>query len=224
MLRKLQRGDTRRIGNGNNNVNLDPRIGELPFRFLCQGVSHRHSGSVDGDAVHRGIRTSKVDVFKDIRGELGRSDELPTRHGRSGNDDCLSGLDVFPVCETQGISHNGLGRDQVIHALAPVRGDGFPRRESHGADSIRITEPDQPEAGEHPCTRVGALGRVHEVSDGGEDVFFVDSEFAGLLEVVREHVEEDFRVRVGVDVPVCFGVEVLAEFVGVDKVAVLVGC
>lgn len=46
-------------------------------------------------------------------------------------------------------------------------------------------------------------------------------ELAGLLQVVREDVEKEFRVRVGVDMSMCVGVEELSEGRCVDEVAVL---
>ena len=81
---------------------------------------------------------------------------------------------------------------------------------------MRVTERHDTEPGEHRCDSVSALALLHEGSDGGEDVFFVNTEFARLLEVVGKDVEEKLRVGGGVDVTVGGLVHELEKFFCVD--------
>jgi hypothetical protein len=46
-------------------------------------------------------------------------------------------------------------------------------------------------------------------------------ELSGLLKIVGKDVEHELRVRVGVDVPVGLGIELLPERRGVDEISVL---
>ena len=103
VLRQLQRRNSRGIGNGDDHVNLDSLGGQDLSGLLGQGVSHSHSASVDTDPVHRAVRTSKVDVFKDIRGESGRFGDGPLGEPVSGDDDSFTRLDVLPVVEPNSI-------------------------------------------------------------------------------------------------------------------------
>ena len=81
---------------------------------------------------------------------------------------------------------------------------------------MRVTERHDTEPGEHRCDSVSALALLHEGGDGGEDVFFIDTEFARLLEVVGKDVEEKLRVGGSVDVTVGGLVHELEKFFCVD--------
>ena len=173
VLRQLKRGDSRSIRNGDDHVNLDPLGGQDLSGLLGQGVSHSHSASIDTDTIHRAIRTSKVDVFKDVRGESGRFGNGPLGKPISSDDDSFTRLNVLPVGEPNSISYNRFRGHQVVNS------GGLGRRltSSHtkGPDSVRVSETDETEPGEHTDTGVGALAGLHEVTDRSENVLLVDS-------------------------------------------------
>lgn len=89
---------------------------------------------------------------------------------------------------------------------------------------MRIAKRNDAKAGEHGDARVGAVTLLHEFGNGSKDVVRVDTEFAGLLQIVGEDVEEEFGIGIGVDVSMSVVVEVVAEVRGVDEVAVLLSC
>ena len=46
------------------------------------------------------------------------------------------------------------------------------------------------------------MGLSHEAAHGDENVLFVDTEFAGFVEMIGKDVEEQFGIGRGVDVSV----------------------
>lgn len=133
----------------------------------------------------------------------------------------LTWRDILPVGEAEGVSDDAFAREQMVGSLSSIFGDARPRRESHRSDSVRVPERNKSKASNHGRASVGARTLSHEVSDGGEDVLLVDSDLARLLKVVGEDVEEQLRVRVGVDVSVGFGIKEGPQLLGVGKVTVL---
>jgi hypothetical protein len=114
VLRQLKRGDSRSIGNGDDHVNLDALGGQDLSGLLGQSVSHSHSASIDTDTIHCAVRTSKVDVFKDIRGESGRFGNSPLGKPISSDDDSFTRLNVLPVGEPNSIGYHRFGSHQVV--------------------------------------------------------------------------------------------------------------
>lgn len=62
---------------------------------------------------------------------------------------------------------------------------------------------------------------MHHVLDCGENIFLVDPELARLLEIIRKDIEEELRIRVGVDMSVCVCVQELLELTGIGKVPIV---
>lgn len=176
---------------------------ELLPDLLGEQVSHGHPRPVDRDAVDGRVRSGKVDVLEDVgRERLGRG-ALPSRDTASGGDDGLSRSDVLPVGKAERVGADRLGGEEVV--LASLGAVSL--SESDGSDTVGVPEGNESETGDHGRAGVGSRDLRHEVPDGGEDVLLVDSELAGLLEVVGKDVEQELRVRVGVDVPVSVRVE-----------------
>jgi hypothetical protein len=115
------------------------------------------------------------------------------------------------------LSNNTLTSSQVIGS-SPL---SLPSSDTKRSNTVRISESNQSETGQHGNTSVSSSAAGHSGLHGGKDVFLVDSELSGLLEVVGKDVEHELRVRVGVDVSVGLGVECLPESGGVDQVSVL---
>lgn len=72
-------------------------------------------------------------------------------------------------------------------------------REPHWSDAIWIAEGDNAKASKHRDARIRALDLFHHATDSCENILLIDTEFPRLLQVVREDVEEELRVRGGVD-------------------------
>ena len=84
-----------------------------------------------------------------------------------------------------------------------------------------VAERDETEAREHCDTGISTLALLHEIANGSEDILLVDTELAGLLELVGEDVKEELGVRGGVDVSVRFGVHEAEQARRVDHVSIL---
>jgi hypothetical protein len=63
----------------------------------------------------------------------------------------------------------------------------------------------------------------HEAAYGDEDVLLINTKFSGVVQIVGKDIEEKFRVRRGVDVPVRNGIHDLQERGCVDQVSILWG-
>lgn len=134
-----------------------------------------------------------------------------------GETSSLTCFDVFPLSKAACVRNDTLARKQII----PPTISRLPFPHPHRPNTIWIPERYDPEAGEHGNTRVSTLTLTHQVPDGGEDIFFVDTKLSGLLEVVGEDVEKEFGIAFGVDVPMGIVIEEVFEGLGVDEVAVL---
>jgi hypothetical protein len=62
---------------------------------------------------------------------------------------------------------------------------------------------------------------LHQAPDGRKDIFFIDTEFASLLKVVGEYVEEELRVGRSIDVPVRGSIEEMQQGRRVNQIAIL---
>ena len=65
-----------------------------------------------------------------------------------------------------------------------------------------VAEGNDTESSQHSDACIGSLALSHERANRSEDILLIDTEFARLLEVICEDVQEQFRVRRGVDVTV----------------------
>lgn len=130
-----------------------------------------------------------------------------------------TGVHILPVHEPTRIRDYAFTSKKVVLALATAR--RLARRHTKGPDAVRVTEADDTEPGEHRDTRIRALALFHKIADGGEDIFFVDTELARLLEIVGKDVEQQLGVRGRVDVPVGRLVHELEQLVGVDEITIL---
>jgi len=84
---------------------------------------------------------------------------------------------VFPVCKTCSIGDDALTGEEVV--LPCIRRD--PLRHTNGSDPTGVPKGNNTKASEHCNTGIRPFALVHQVLDCGENIFFVDSEFARLL-------------------------------------------
>lgn len=128
-------------------------------------------------------------------------------------------VDVFPVTETKSIANDTFTRHEVIPTSLDLL--TLPPSPSHRPNSVGVTESNDSESSDHSGARVGARSGLHDFPNGTENVVGVDTEFAGLLEGIREEVEEEFRVRGSVDVSVSVVIHVVMEVRSIGEVSVL---
>ncbi len=86
---------------------------------------------------------------------------------------------------------------------------------------MRIAESEHAEARDHRHGRVASSAAPVDTRDGAEDILLVDAQLALGLQLVRQDVEQDLRVRLGIDMAQVLGVKVSLELLGVGQVAVV---
>lgn len=127
-----------------------------------------------------------------------------------------TGFDVFPFTEAGGVSDDAFTCEEIIFASSV-----FSNTHADRADAIRIPESNDSKPCEHGDASVSSFALGHQGSNRGEDIFLIDTEFACLLKVVREDVQEELRVRRCVDVAMGTGIHILQKLFGIDKVPIL---
>ena len=217
MLSELKGRDSRGVRDWDDNVRHQASRLELLLGGLGEVLSHSHTSPVDTNTVDGRVRSSKVDKLENVGGEGGRFANLSSGHSTSSDDDGLSGSDVLPVGEAGCLGDDALRCDEEVFSASSSGSSGH----SDGSDAVRVSERDQSETSEHTDAGVCTGACSHEVSNGVENILFVDTELAGLLQVVGEDVEKELGVRIGVDMSVRVGVKELPERRRVDEVTIL---
>lgn len=93
--------------------------------------------------------------------------------------------------------------------------------DADGADTVGVSKDHKTKAGNHGYTGVATDTGFVKITDGGEDVFLIDTELASLLKIVSEDVEKKLRVGISVDMSMSVDVKELSQGGGVDNVTVL---
>jgi hypothetical protein len=75
----------------------------------------------------------------------------------------------------------------------------------------------------HSNTGISSMADVVDTLDGSENILLVDTDLASLLQVVGKDVEQQLRVRVGVDMAMGILIHERTELVSIDQVSVLRG-
>ncbi len=133
------------------------------------------------------------------------------------DEDRLARRDVAQHLEAQRLERHRLAGDDVLGA-AHRRVDADDQR----ADAVRVAEREQPVAGDHRDDRVGAAAALVHAGDRGEDRAGVEPRVVrGALELERQHVQQDLRIGVGVDVAEVELEELALQRVAVGEVAVV---
>ena len=179
----------------NDHVDFDLVLLEDSTDFLSEEVTHRHSTPVDRDPIEYRVGTGEVDVFKNVGCEDLVFDELSSRNCCTRDDDGLSCRrsmrsvrketgrlnrtcpDVFPMCKSCGIGDYALTSEEVI--LPCIRRGS--RCDSNGSYPTGVPKGNDTKPSEHCNTSIRPLALVHHGFDCGENVFFVDPEFARQL-------------------------------------------
>lgn len=86
---------------------------------------------------------------------------------------------------------------------------------------MRVAEGNDTKPGEHCNAGVRTLALLHKRADSRKDILLVDTKFASLLQVIREDVQQKFRVRRGVDMAVGRLIHKLQQVGSVDQISVL---
>ncbi len=108
----------------------------------------------------------------------------------------FAGTDVPQQLEAGHVERDALGRDHVLAAARALAGADDER-----ADAVRIAETEHAVPEDHGDDGVAAANAPVGGAHRGEDVRGRRARRADALQLARQHVQQDFRVGRGVEVP-----------------------
>ncbi len=184
-----------------------------------QPVAQAQPGFVDRDPVHHRVGPGQVDVLERARDQHRILGALPREHlAAPGDEDRLARRDipnhlVAAALEHQRFTgHHPLGADEPTGALA----------EDQWADAERVAKGQQAVPGDQRDGGVRALDPLVQPLDRVEHLVGVEVGAAYLLlQLVRQHVDQQLGVGVGVEVPTIDVEQLVGEFARVGQVAVV---
>lgn len=118
--------------------------------------------------------------------------------------------------EAEYVQGHALGGDHVFDAVL-----GMPLAEDDRTDRIGVAETDDAMAGDHRHHRVAADATVVHAGNRGEDVLLGGLQLVAHRQLVGEHVEQHFRIGVGVHVAQVGFVDFLGQLLDIGQVAVV---
>ena len=124
--------------------------------------------------------------------------------------------DVALELEADRVERHAFRRNHVLDAVRRLA-----NAEHERPDAVRIAERHDAVADDHRDDGVAARATLVERLDGVEDLLRLQAVRRVLAELVREHVQQHFRVGVGVEVAVVLLLDEAFQLVGVDEVAVV---
>ena len=191
--------------------------------YFCDRVGEPVAESqprlVDRDPVHDRVGAREVDVLERARDEHWVLRALPREHlAVAGDVDRLAGRDIPNQLVAGALEHERLAGDDPLLADQPAG----PLAEHERTDAERVAEREQPLPGDQRDRGVRALDPLVQALDRVEHLVGVEVGAAHLrLQLVREHVDQQLGVGVGVEVPAIDVEELLGELARVRQVAVV---
>ncbi|MNG92921.1 hypothetical protein D3C79_518680 [compost metagenome] len=196
---------------------VDVMLGTLALDLLGQLLAHAQARLVHRDAIDDRVGTRQVDVLENARLQLGAGRALLGVHlAFFGDVHGFAGCQVTDQGEAEDVQGNAFRGDHVFHAFV-----GVALAEDYRADAIGVAETDDAVAGDHRHHRVTADTAAVHVGNRSEHVFFGRLQLATHRQLMGEHVQQHFRVGVGVDVAQVGLVDLLGQLLDVGQVAVV---
>ena len=128
----------------------------------------------------------------------------------------FTGLQVAHPFELQRIERDALRGDHVV--LPAV---SFTLAQHERPNAVRVAKGDDAEADDHRDDRVTAAAALVHGFDGIENIVRRGLAVHASLQLVREHIEQHFGIRVGRQMPAIFANQQLSQLVVVRQVAVV---
>ncbi|MNQ74601.1 hypothetical protein D3C85_893620 [compost metagenome] len=165
--------------------------------LLGQVFAHFQARGVHGSAVDDGVGTGQVDEFEHTRVQAGIVGALgAVQFLVCIDEDGFAGTDVAHEAEAHAFQGHGFGSDQVFGTLLR-----FIDAQAQRTDAVRIAEGQQAHAGDLRNGGVTALDAAVQHGNGLEDGFRVQVQARRrFLDFMRQHVEQHFRIGIGIDV------------------------
>ena len=205
----------RRIGYRDHHV--DTVIRTQPENLGRQFLAHAQTRLVDRQIVDDRVGPGKIDELEYTR-RIGFVAGVLAAVDTAGlvDKDAFAGRYVAVHIEPQRIQGDALGRDHALHA-----GERPARAQRQWADAVGVAKCHDPVVDDHGHDRVGArttpVHRLHGTQNGvGRQLVQAQS-----TQFMGEYVQQDFGIRVCIQMSAVMGDDQPCQLVGVDQIAVV---
>ena len=200
------------------NHHVDVEIVPLAGNLLAELRAHIDARAVDGNLVDEGVRTGKVNVFKQAR----VADRVVgTLAGKQlallGDIHRFARRNVAQEFEAQGIQRHAFRGNHIFGtAIAEVA-----LAEHQRTNAVWIAEGHHAVTDDHRHAGVRAADLTVCRGNRGKNVVRFQRIVTEVIQLAGEHVEQDFRIRGGVNVATFLFEQLFTQLMRVGQVAVM---
>src|SRR5690606_19749709 len=149
---------------------------------------------VHGNAIHDRIGTREIYVLENTRRQTRRLRALARAQVAGGVDvDGFARFDIANHAEAKRVERDAFRRDHVL-----VAGWRFAHAEDCRADAVGIAKADHAVTGNHRHAGVGTATALMHAADRLKNIVCGWHQFAEALQFMREHIQQYFRIRLGI--------------------------
>src|SRR3989344_650925 len=214
-VRHLQGGGARGIRDRNHDVNINVRPDALDL--VGQAFAHAQPRLVHVDAVYHRVGTGHVHELEDARRVHRLLGALLAVHlAVHIHDDALARRDVAYQIESHDIERDRLRGEHVLRPLV-----GLALAEHQRADAVRVAEGEYAVARDQHGDSIGAAAAPVHGGHGAEQVIRRETQLRHGLQLVRENIEQDLGIRIGVDVAQVLAVQLVLQLIGIREITVV---
>ena len=189
----------------------------LPQHLLRQSFPHPQPRLVDRYLVDNGIWPRKIHVLEYTGVKVGfLSALLGIKRAIGFNVHRLTRRDVPHQFEARGTQRHALGGNHVLLTLF-----GLAHAITGRANAVGVSETDDAISGDHGYDRIGAAAAFVHGPNSRKNFFLGRVEFAQFLKLMGKHVQQDFGIRVCVDVAEIGAKQITTKVVGVGQITVV---
>jgi len=213
---ELKRTGTAGVRDGDYHVDLEM----FPFALdlFCQALSHMQTSLVYGDAIDHRVRACQVNIFENAGRQYRRFCTLPRIEvAIHVYEYRLARRHIAQQFEPEYVQYHALGGN---HIFSPVF--RFQFADNQGADAKRVAEGQHAIVGDHGDYRIGTTATAMHTGHGIEHHIHVQHRIVcGLLDFMRQHVKQNFRIGIGIDMAQILAKHLALELLGVGQVAIV---
>ena len=211
-MRQLRGAGAARFRDGDDHIDLVGRHGG--DHAFGEGLTQIQTRLVDGDVVHHRIRAGQVHKFKNAGVELWVVCALLRVDGAVQRDEHgFARVHIALELEARAFQRNGFaGQYRAVTTFAHAQ----------RANAKRVAEGQHTVARNQRDDRVRALDALVYIAHGGKDVQRLQRQAAcRFFDLVRQHIEQNLGIALGVDVAVVGEEQLALERMRVGQIAVV---
>ena len=197
---------------------VDVVIRPHTHKFVGQVFAHAEACLVHRNAVDHRIGTRKINILENARIQFRLLCALLVVEVALEIDEYrFTRRNVAQELEAQRIQRHAFGRDQVFHALV-----GLVAAHHQRTDAVHVAECQQAVARNHRHHGIRAATTAMHGGDSGKDGLGIETEVGGVgLQFMRQHVEQHFRIGVGIHMAHVLEEQFFLQLRGVGEIAVM---